>query len=327
MLAEVSKMTPDGLPVLLIDNAPPEIKTPSLKLTRPEIYYGEVTHEPVFVNTAQKEFNYPSGEQNAYSRYEGKGGFPISSFAMRLAAAINEGEPNILLTNYLTPNSRMMIHRKVRDRLQYAGRLSAVGLGPVHGDYRRRPPGLDGRRLHHFRRASLLARGERPGYGQRELHPQRREGHGGRLRRRNASLHLRARRSHHRRVPAGCFPDLFLPASEMPADLRRHARYPETLFRIQAEIYRTYHMLDPQSFYNKEDVWDLALHSSGQDNGPAPVTPTYMMATLPGESKPEFLLMMPFTPRNKNNLIGLMAARCDGNHLGDMWCCCCPSSN
>ncbi len=81
------------------------------------------------------------------------------------------------------------------------------------------------------------------------------------------------------------FPDLFLPASRMPADLRRHARYPEMLFRIQAEIYRTYHMLDPQSFYNKEDVWDLALHANGQDGGTAPVDPTYVMATLPGETQ------------------------------------------
>jgi uncharacterized membrane protein (UPF0182 family) len=112
------------------------------------------------------------------------------------------------------------------------------------------------------------------------------------------------------------FPDLFLPAAAMPADLRRHARYPETLFSVQAEIYRTYHMLDPQSFYNKEDVWELAQHS-GQDNSAAPVTPTYIMATLPGEDKPEFLLMLPFTPRSKNNLIGLMAARCDGAHLGE----------
>jgi uncharacterized membrane protein (UPF0182 family) len=112
------------------------------------------------------------------------------------------------------------------------------------------------------------------------------------------------------------FPDLFLPSSKMPADLRRHARYPETLFSIQAEIYRTYHMLDPQSFYNKEDVWELAQHS-GQDTSSSAVTPTYVMATLPGESKPEFLLMLPFTPRNKNNLISLMMARCDGDHLGE----------
>ncbi|HUB31631.1 MAG TPA: UPF0182 family protein, partial [Bryobacteraceae bacterium] len=124
VLSEVSQMTPDGLPVLLIDDAPPKVKTSSLKLTRPEIYYGEVTHEPVFVHTAQKEFNYPSGEQNAQSTYEGKGGFPISSIFMRTAAALEEGEPNILLTDYLTPDSRMMIHRRVRDRLeQLAGFL------------------------------------------------------------------------------------------------------------------------------------------------------------------------------------------------------------
>jgi hypothetical protein len=112
------------------------------------------------------------------------------------------------------------------------------------------------------------------------------------------------------------FPDLFLPAAAMPADLRRHARYPETLFSVQAEIYRTYHMLDPQSFYNKEDVWELAQHSD-QDTTSAPVTPTYVMAALPGEDKPEFLLLLPFTPRSKNNLISLMAARCDGEHLGE----------
>src|SRR3954469_1166328 len=118
VLAEVSKMTRDGLPVLTIDDAPPRVNAKSLKITRPELYYGEVTHEPVFVNTAQKEFNYPSGEQNAFSKYEGAGGFPVSSLPMRIAAAVHEGEANILLTDYLTPNSRMMIRRKIRPRLQ-----------------------------------------------------------------------------------------------------------------------------------------------------------------------------------------------------------------
>jgi uncharacterized membrane protein (UPF0182 family) len=114
------------------------------------------------------------------------------------------------------------------------------------------------------------------------------------------------------------FPDLFHPASQMPADLRAHARYPETLFRIQAEIYRTYHMLDPQSFYNKEDLWDLARHTTAQGGGAESVTPTYVVATLPGQDKAEFLLLVPFTPRSKDNLIGLMVARCDGPNLGDM---------
>ena len=114
------------------------------------------------------------------------------------------------------------------------------------------------------------------------------------------------------------FPDLFRSADKMPADLRRHARYPETLFRVQAEIYRTYHMLDPQSFYNKEDLWDLARHTTAQAGGAEPVTPTYVVTTLPGEEKAEFLLIISFTPRNKDNLIGVMAARCDGEHLGEM---------
>jgi uncharacterized membrane protein (UPF0182 family) len=104
----------------------------------------------------------------------------------------------------------------------------------------------------------------------------------------------------------------------MPADLRAHARYPETLFRAQAEIYRTFHMLDPQAFYNKEDLWDIARNVQGQESRPQPVTPTYVVATLPGETKPEFLLIIPFTPRNKDNMIGLMVARCDGEHLGEL---------
>src|ERR1051325_3134446 len=100
----------------------------------------------------------------------------------------------------------------------------------------------------------------------------------------------------------------------MPADLRAHTRYPETMFRAQAEIYRTYHMLDPQSFYNKEDLWDLARRNVSQSEGAQTVEPIYIVTTLPGETKPEFLLLLPFTPRNKDNLIGLMAARCDGEH-------------
>ena len=114
------------------------------------------------------------------------------------------------------------------------------------------------------------------------------------------------------------FPTLFINASEMPADLRAHARFPEMLFRTQAEIYRTYHMRDPESYYNRADLWDLATFSAGQSGQPQDVPPTYMIATLPGESQPEFLLMVPFTPRRKQNLIGLMVARCDGPHLGEL---------
>ena len=104
----------------------------------------------------------------------------------------------------------------------------------------------------------------------------------------------------------------------MPADLRRHARYPEALFQAQAEAYRTFHMRDPQVFYNKEDIWDIAHNLFGQSAQPENVQPTYVVATLPGEKAPEFLLILPFTPRGKDNLIGWMAARCDGDHLGNL---------
>jgi uncharacterized membrane protein (UPF0182 family) len=114
------------------------------------------------------------------------------------------------------------------------------------------------------------------------------------------------------------FPELFSPGSAMSADLRAHVRSPEVLFRAQAEMFRTYHMRDPESFYNRADQWDVATGTAGQGGQPQPVAPTYMVMTLPGETKPEFLLMLPFTPRAKQNLIGLMVARCDEPHLGEL---------
>ncbi len=317
VLAEVSKITPDGLPFLLVDNAPPVVKTKSLTLTRPEIYYGEETQESVFVNTAQAEFNYPSGDDNVRSHYEGKGGFPISSFPMRVAAAINQAEPNILLTDYFTSASRMMIRRRVRERLQELAGFLEWDPDPY----------------------MVITQSGRlvwmvDGYTTSAAHPNSRAVDLGDLGRvnyiRNAvkatvdaydgETHLYIFAPDDPLIGAyqRLFPKLFRAESEMPADLRAHARYPEVLFRVQSEIYRTYHMLDPQSFYNKEDLWDLARHVAGQNGGSESVTPTYVVASLPGEKQAEFLLMTPFTPRGKDNLIGLMVARCDGPHLGEI---------
>jgi len=110
---------------------------------------------------------------------------------------------------------------------------------------------------------------------------------------------------------------LFEPAANMPADLRRHARYPELFFRMQSNVYRLFHMRDPDTFYNKSDAWDIASFTSSQEGKPEQSAPTYLVATLPGEQKPEFLLMLPFTPKDRDNLIGVMMARCDGEHLGE----------
>ena len=317
VMAEASRITNEGLPVLMIENAPPEVKTPSLKLTRPEIYYGEVMHEPVFVHTAQQEFNYPAGSDNVLSRYEGKGGFPVSSLPMRLAAAVREGDYNILLTGYLTADSRMMIHRRVLDRLQTvagfidwdqdpylvvtdAGRLVWMVDGYVTSSAHpySRAVNVEGLGTINYIRNSVKATVD---------------AYDGETR-----LYVFAPDDPIIQAYQHLFPALFRPAAEMPASLRAHARYPEAMFRVQAEIYRTYHMLDPQAFYNKEDLWDLARYVVSQGGEARPVNPTYVVATLPDEDKPEFLLLMPFTPRSKDNLLGLMVARCDGPELGEL---------
>jgi uncharacterized protein len=317
VLAPVSKLTPDGLPVLLIENAPPEIKTPSLKLTRPEIYYGEVVQEPVFVRTAQEEFNYPSGADNVHSRYEGTGGIPISSGLMRVAAAVREGDINILLSNPITSESRMMIRRNIKERLETLAGFIAWDHDPylVITDEGRLVWMNDGYTYsssHPYSRAV-----EVPDVGEvnylRNAVKATIDAYDGATR-----LYIFAPEDPIIRAYQRLFPTLFHAASEMPADLRRHARYPETLLRVQAEIYRTYHMLDPQAFYNKEDMWDLAKYTAAQEGQPESVTPTYVVASLPNQNQAEFMLLLPFTPRNKDNLIGLMLARCDGEHLGEI---------
>jgi len=317
VLAPVSKLTSDGLPALLIENAPPEIKTPSLKLTRPEIYYGEVVQEPVFVRTAQPEFNYPSGEKNELSRYEGTGGIPISSGLMRLAAAVRGGDFNIMLSNPITSESRMMIRRNIKDRLETLAGFIAWDRDPYlaitdEGRLVWMDDGYTYSNSHPYSRTV-----EVPDLGEvnylRNAVKATIDAYDGTTR-----LYIFAPDDPIIRAYQRLFPTLFHAASEMPADLRRHARYPETLFRVQAEIYRTYHMLDPQAFYNKEDMWDLARYTAGQEGQPESLTPTYVVARLPHQNQAVFMLLLPFTPRNKDNLIGLMLARCDGEHLGEV---------
>ncbi len=318
VLSEVNKITPDGLPVLLIKNAPPEVGSPGFQLARPEIYFGDKTQDPVFVHTAREEFDYPSGDQNKYSTYQGTGGFPVGSFLLKIAAAISEGEPNIIFTGYLTGESRMMIHRKVQDRLGYLAGFLHWDQDPylVITDDGKLVWMVDGytTSLSHPYSATLPVAGLEEGANYiRNAVKATVDAYTGKI-----SLYVFDPGDPIIQAYEHLFPKLFRPASEMPADLRRHARYPEALFRAQAEAYRVFHMRDPQVFYNKEDIWEIAHNLFGQSGQPEPVQPTYVVATLPGEKQPEFLLILPFTPRAKDNLIGWMAARCDGEHLGDL---------
>jgi uncharacterized membrane protein (UPF0182 family) len=318
VMAEVNKITPDGLPVLLIENAPPDIKAAGFKLTRPEIYYGESTQDPVFVHTAREEFDYPSGDQNKYSTYQGSGGFPVGSFLLKTAAAISQGEPNIIFTSYLTGQSRMMIYRKVEDRLAHLAGFLKWDPDPylVVTDDGRLVWMVDGytTSLSHPYSATLPVTGVEEGANYiRNAVKATVDAYTGKI-----SLYVFDPSDPIIQVYENLFPKLFQPASQMPADLRRHARYPEVLFRTQAEAYRIFHMRDPQVFYNKEDIWEIAHSLLGQSAQPEPMQPTYVVATLPGEQEPEFLLILPFTPRGKDNLIGWMAARCDGDQLGNL---------
>ena len=319
VMSEVNRTTSDGLPSLMIQDAPPQIKANDLELANPSIYYGELTHDPVFVSTDQEEFDYPSENSNITSHYQGEGGFPIDSLPLRLAAALTEGDFNILLTTLTNPSSRMMIYRDVHERLAHLADF-------IEWDY---DPYL-----------TITADGHLvwivDGYTVSDVHPY------------SAPVTVTGFRSNRRvnyirnsvkatidaydgttrlyvfdeRDPVvsayrSLFPELFSDASEMPEDIRAHTRYPLMLFDIQAELYRLFHMTNPDVFYNKEDEWDIARSLAGSSGSAEAMSPTYIVARLPGEPEPEFILMLPFTPRGKDNLIGWMAARCDGEKLGE----------
>jgi uncharacterized protein len=317
VLAEANRISESGLPELLVRDAPIEVRTPSLKVARPEIYYGETMADPVFVRTAQAEFNYPSGSSEVNTRYEGRGGFPISSLGRRALATLADGDWNILLTNALTPESRMMIRRRITERVSTLAPFLSWDSDPY---------------------MVITANGRLvwiiDGYLTSESHPYARDVSVAGLGRFNyirnsikatidaydGDVHLYVFDPDDplMRAYQQLFPELFTPASAMPADLRAHTRAPEMLFAVQAEIYRTYHMRDPESYYNRADLWDLATFTTGPGGQPEPVPPTYIISKIPGEADPEFLLMTQFTPRNKQNLIGVMMARCDGESLGEL---------
>ncbi|MBI3681189.1 MAG: UPF0182 family protein [Acidobacteria bacterium] len=317
VLAEANRITADGLPVLFIQNAPPEVKTKSLKLTRPEIYYGEVAHEPIYVRTAQPEFNYPSGSENVHTRYEGRGGFPIASIPTRMAAAVSQMDWNVLLTGFFGPESRMMIRRNVRERVALLAGFLKWDADPYlvitsSGHLVWMIDGYTASEAHPYSKAVRLPAIGAANYVRNSVKAVI-DAYDGDVR-----LYIFDPADPIIQAYARLFPKLLHPSSEMPADLREHVRYPEGLFRVQAEIYRTYHMRDPEAFYNKEDAWDVARSLNTQQGRPESASPTYLVATLPGESVPEFLLMIPFTPRTKDNLIGIMMARCDGDKLGEL---------
>ena len=315
----VNQVTAEGLPVLFVKDLPPKSDAKELLVTRPEIYYGELVNDYVFVKTKSKEFDYPKGEENVYSIYGGKGGVEINSLTKRILYAIHFRSLKLLLSNDITSESRVLYYRNIKERvLKIAPFLtfdrdpySVVADGKIYWiidayttsdryPYSQ-PTTLSGVQVNYIRNSVKAVVDAYDG---------------------SVAFYLADTEDPIIRTYSKIFPKMFRPLSEMPESLGSHLRYPEDIFTLQSAIYATYHMDDPQIFYNKEDQWEIpAILVEGEQNttGKIPVmTPRHMIMKLPAEKKEEYILMLPFTPRAKDNLSAWMVARNDGTNYGKL---------
>ncbi len=310
----VSEVTSEGLPRLFIKDLPPSFE-PDLRVVRPEIYYGERTDEFVLVKTKAREFDFPKGDKNVYTTYQGNGGIHINSFFRRLLFAIEFLDPQILFTTYLTPESRIMFNRRINQRtnviapfLDYdsdpylvvsSGKLywiqDAYTTSAMYPYSRRSHTDLKQRRLNYIRNSVKVTIDAYNG---------------------DVVFYMIDEKDPIVKTYARIFPDLFKPFNEMPAELKKHIRYPKDLFKIQMDTYTKYHMEDVQVFYNQEDLWQIPDEVYGERR--QEMEPYYIIIKLPEEQKEEFFLMTPFTPSKKDNMIGWLAARCDLPKYGNL---------
>ena len=309
VMGPVNESTPDGLPQLFIKNIPPESSI-ALQVTRPQIYYGQLSNDYSLVKTGAQEFDYPSGDDNVYTVYQGAGGLPIGSLWRRLLFALNFGNANIVLSGYIQPGSRIMIYRQISQRVAKLAPFLSFDSHPylVIAD--------DGS-LQWIVDAYTIS-GQYP-------YSEPTDGMGNYIRN-SVKITIDAYNGAVKfyvcdpsdpliQTYERIFPGVFRPLSQMPADLRSHIRYPQDLFAVQAAKYATYHMTDPSVFYSKEDLWRVATRNV--NGASVSMDPYYAVMKLPEVgNREEFILMVPFTPARKNNMIAWMAARCDGADYG-----------
>jgi hypothetical protein len=313
--------TPEGMPRFVVSNMPIESTAPEIKITRPQIYFGQETNTDVYVKTKQKEFDFPQGESNTYTSYEGSGGIPVGSGLRRLMLAWALGDLSKLpFSDDVGSESRVMIHRNIKeivdglapfliyDRDPYIVVSNDGGLHWIIDAYTEtsnypysRHHKVDNNSINYVRNSVKVVIDAYNGTTRFYVFdPQ--------------DPIIEAYRS--------IFPSLFQDASQMPADLRAHVRYPETLVRAQGEVFGLYHTQNPKVFFQREDVWSVAQQQDTDDQGKKqvqPIDPYYVLMQLPGEqAKNEFALILPFTPANRNNMIGWMAGRSDGENYGKL---------
>lgn len=303
VVSPVNEASGQGLPQFIVKDIPPASST-DLTIEQPAVYFGELTSDYVVVDTEIEEFDYPVGDQNAGTRYSGAAGVQVGGAFRRLAFAVRFSSPQFLLSQYIRSDSKVLFRRSIRNRVNELAPWLEVDDDPY-------PAIVDGRLLWII---DCYTVSDRYPYSQR---------FGGVNYVRNSvkvtvdaydgttTFYAMDERDPVLAAWRRIFPGLVVDGDAMPSGVRAHLRYPEGLFRIQAEAYKTYHMQDPRVFYNKEDQWALPGERAGR-----PMEPFYVLLRLPQEPKTDFMMMLPFTPRNKDNMIGWMAASSDAATYG-----------
>jgi uncharacterized membrane protein (UPF0182 family) len=314
----VNGFTPEGLPTLILSNMPVQSTVRGLTVTRPEIYFGELTNTDVYVKTRQKEFNYPQGASNSLTSYEGTGGIPLGGFLRRMVIALDQSDlAKLPFSDDVNKESRLLMRRNLRDRVTALAPFLTYEPDPyiVLGDDGRLSWIMDAFTSSDSYPYSTHYRFDRDliNYARNSVKVVI-DAYDG-----TTTFYVFDTDdpiiAAYRRI----FPSLFKDASMMPAGLRKHVRYPELLLKLQAEVYGLYHMTNPEAFYNRDDLWTVATEV-GMSEGGQQVTqamqPNFVLMKLPGETGEEFVEILPFTPANRNNLIGWIAGRSDGAQYG-----------
>ena len=312
----VNRFTSEGLPEFVLYDMPVASTIPEIEVARPEVYFGELTNWPVYVKTKQPEFNYPEGESNNYSTYEGDTGIRVGGLLRRLILAYETGELTTLpFSDDVTTESRLLMRRNIRQRVE------TIAPFLIYDDDAYIVVNDDGGLywiIDAFTAASTYPYSRQIAFGQGTVN----------YIRNSVKVVVNAYDGTTRfyvfepddpviQAHRNMFPDLFVDAEDMPDGLRPHTRYPELLFRIQALVYATYHVEDEQVFYNQEDLWTIAQQGRSQA-GSDEIEPYFVLMRFPGNEDVEFVSILPFTPSNRNNLIGWMAARSDGDAYGKL---------
>jgi uncharacterized protein len=314
----VNGFTAEGLPNLILSNMPVQSTVRSLTVTRPEVYFGELTNTDVYVKTRQKEFNYPQGETNNLTSYEGNGGIVLGGFLRRSIIALDRGDLGKLpFSDDVNQDSQLLMRRNVRDRVSALAPFLSYDPDPyiVLGDDGRLSWVMDA-----FTVSDSYPYSSHYHLDQNPINYMRNsvkvviDAYNG-----ATTFYVFDKEDPIIAAYRSVFPSLFKDAAAMPPGLRKHMRYPELLLKLQAEVYGLYHMTDPGAFYNREDLWTVASEV-GMSEGGQQVTqamqPNFVLMKLPGETGVEFVEILPFTPANRNNLIGWIAGRSDGAQYG-----------